>query len=569
MSTESNNKDLETLLPAGPESAARLEARLALIGKRRRGSSEDNATLDRFFIERYAKLSGRSSLLDQQLNDVRAIQAELREALDQATSPPWFPGVFLRCVETTVGPLAEVFQGDGRRLVRLGNEVTANNLVAGQVVYLSHERNVVLDVASGQLPEAGEIATVERMLDDGRMVLRDRDALVLVHAAQALRDAGVGPGDSVRWRRELTLALEPVESNAPNELFVSEHLSAQPAQQLGGLASEIEQVVSLFTQSIARPEVANRYGLTHANTLLLYGPPGNGKTSIARIVGSALAKATGEGCRFASVKGAQLESPWVGTTQHNVREVFRELSRDSRPTILFIDEVDAIGRIRGGASGHHSDKFLSAWLTEIDGLERRHDSIGIIASTNRKDLIDQALLERLSGMELFIGRPRLDTAREIFAVHLPPGLPYGPNGADAERTREDIIESAIGTLYSPNADNTIAELRMRDGSARTVTAREMLSGRTIEQICVQSRRNAFRRHAEGGAAGVRIEDMEAAVTQALDRLASTLSPVNASALLSDLPQDLDVVAVKPVRRKVATHRYIHRNMEDSDMEDHG
>jgi len=552
MSTETNKNDFEKLLPAGPEPVAHLEARLALMGKRRKGSSDTNAALDRFLLERYAKLSERSSSLDRQLNE-----------LEQATSSPWLPGVFLRFVDTTLGPLAEVFHGDGRRLVRLASEVNAGNLVAGRVVYLSHERNVVLAVAPDQLPEAGEIATVERMLDDGRMVLRDRDAQVLVHVAQALRDANVRPGDSVRWSRELALALESMESSAPSELFISEHLSAQPARQLGGLAYEIEQVVSQFTHGIAQPEMATRYGLDRGNTLLLFGPPGNGKTSIARIAGCALAAASGEQCRFASIKGAQLESPWVGTTQHNVRELFRELNRDSRPTILFIDEVDAIGRIRGGTGGHHSDKFLSAWLTEIDGLEQRHASIGIIASTNRKDLIDQALLERLSGMELFIGRPSLErpsleTAREIFAIHLPPSLPYGPNGSEAEHTREDIIATAIGTLYSPNADNTIAELRFRDGTARSVAAREMVSGRTIEQICMQGRRNAFQRHVKGGASGVRVEDMEAAVAQALDRLASTLSPANASALLSDLPQDLDVVAVKPVRRKVAAHRYIHR-----------
>jgi hypothetical protein len=559
MRTETDVNNFEALLPAGPEPVTHLEARLALIDHRRKASHETSEALDRFLLERYAKLGARNASLERQLNDVSAIQAELRVMLDQATSAPWFPGVFLRCVETTVGPLAEVFHDGGRRLVRLADGVNADALVAGQVVYLGHERNAVLDVAPGQLPEAGEIATVERMLDDGRVILRDRDTQVLVHAAQALHDAGVGPGDSVRWSRELTLALEPVESSAPSELFVSEHLSAQPTQRLGGLASEIEQVVSLFTRSIAQPEMATRYGLSHGNTLLLHGPPGNGKTSIARIVGAALAAATGERCRFASVKGAQLESPWVGTTQHNVRELFRELGRDSSPTILFIDEVDAIGRARGGIGGHYSDKFLSAWLTEIDGLERRHGSIGIIASTNRKDLIDQALLERLSGMELFIGRPSLETAREIFAIHLMPTLPFGPNGAEAERTREDIIETAVGSLYSPNADNTVAELRFRDGSARPVAAREMLSGRSIEQICVHSRRNAFRRHAEGGTQGVRVEDMEAAVAQSLDCLASTLSPANASALLSDLPQDLDVVAVKPVRRKLAAHRYFQHS----------
>ena len=182
----------------------------------------------------------------------------------------------------------------------------------------------------------------------------------------------------------------------------------------------------------------------------------------------------------------------------------------------------------------------------------------IISSTNRKDLLDQALLERLSGMELFIGRPTLEAAREIFAIHLQPTLLYGPNGAGAERTREEIVDTAAATLYSPNADNAVAELRFRDGTARTVAAREILSGRTIEQICVQARRAAFRRHAEGGTPGVRVEDMEQAVAQALERLGSTLSPANARSYLGDLPQDLDVVSVEPVRRKVARHRYLHR-----------
>jgi SpoVK/Ycf46/Vps4 family AAA+-type ATPase len=196
-------------------------------------------------------------------------------------------------------------------------------------------------------------------------------------------------------------------------------------------------------------------------------------------------------------------------------------------------------------------------LAEIDGLEGR-GMIGIIASTNRKDLVDQALLERLSGMDLFIGRPGLEAAREIFAIHLPPALPYGPNGAAAEYTRNEIIDIAVNRLYSPNAENVVAELRLRDNSSRTVSARQMLSGRTIEQICEQARRSAFQRHAEVGLQGVRVKDIEEAIADALERLATTLTPANAHSLLSDLPQDLDVVAVEPVHRKVVTHRHLLR-----------
>lgn len=561
MSTETDTNDFADLLPNGPEAHDQVMSRLLRITEQRRRSPGASEVLDAYLINRHMALLAERASLEESLGAVRATHGELRKLIDELTAPPWFPAVFLRLVATGLGPLAEVFHGSQPRLVRLGEKVRADDLSVGQVVYLGHELNVILGAAPTELAEAGEIAPVERVLDNGRLLLRDRDELVMVHAAAALCEAGVDPGDKVRWRRELRLALEAIEDSAPSELFVQEYLSSQPVQQLGGLDSVVQQAVSLFTQCLAQPELAARYGLTHGNTLLLYGPPGNGKTSIARLVGAALATVTGKQCRFASVKGAQLESPWVGTTQQNVRELFRELHRDPRPTLLFIDEVDAIGRHRGGVGGHHSDKFLGAWLTELDGLERRRP-IGIIASTNRKDLIDQALLERLSGMELYIGRPGLQAAREIFEIHLPPTLPYGPNGAEAEHTREEMIETAVGTLYSPNADNAVAELRLRDSSARTVTARQLLSGRTIEQMCLRARRGAFRRHAEGGTPGVRVEDIEEAVADALKRLASTLSPTNARALLSDLPQDLDVVAVEPARRKVVPHRELLRTTRD-------
>lgn len=558
MNTETHSNDFEGLLPTGPDHGTQQEACLKRIRARRKGLPRNGAALDRFMIESYTSLLTLHFSLKQDLEALRAAYAELRKLVDEVTAPPWFPGVFLGWVETGAGSLAEVFHAGSRRLVRLGEDVNAEHLTVGRAVFLGRELNAILGVASAELTETGEIATVERVLDDGRLVLRDRDMPVMVQSTPDVTDARVGAGDSVRWSRESMLAQEPVQGSVPSEIFVTEYLSAQPAQQLGGLASQVEELISLFTQYIINPEMAACYELTRGNTLLMHGPPGNGKTSIARIIGSALAAQTGEECRFASIKGAQLESPWVGVTQQNVNELFRELSRDSRPTLLFIDEVDAIGRTRGGLGGHHSDKFLSAWLTAMDGLERLSGSIGIIASTNRKDLIDQAFLDRLSGMELFIDRPGLASAHEIFSIHLPPTLPYGPNGAEAERTREDIIETGVGRLYSPNADNAISEIRFRDGTNRTVNASQILSGRSIEQICLQARRSAFRRHAAGGRPGVRVEDMEEAVADTLTRLSSTLSPVNARAILSDLPQDLDVVAVEPVRRKIAAHRVLHR-----------
>ncbi len=557
MNSEIDTEILAGLLQRVQGSGAEFDACLQSIRAQRGRSGGKIQAVDRLLVGQIAARNENISSLVHDLREIGNAQAQLAELVDRLTAAPWFPAVFLRLVPTANGRLAEIFHGEQRRLVQLSADIDPDALVRGQIVYLSAKRNIVMDVASGETPETGEIATVARVLDDGRLALRDRDEEVFVHAAQRVHDANIGVGDQVRWNRDVKFAFEPVQDSASDELFVEQYLSAKPAQRLGGLGQKVQQAVSLFTQSIANPELATRYGITGGQTLLLHGPPGNGKTSIARIVGAALAAATGKRCRFASVKGAQLESPWVGTTQANVRTLFRELRRGDEPTVVFLDEVESIGRHRGGIGGQHSDKFLASWLAEIDGLERR-GMIGIIASTNRKDLVDQALLERLSGMDLFIGRPGLEAAREIFAIHLPPALPYGPNGAAAEHTRNEIIDTAVNRLYSPNADNVVAELRLRDSSSRSVSAREMLSGRTIEQLCVQAKRSAFRRHAEGGRHGVRVADMEDAIADALERLATTLTPANAHTLLGDLPQDLDVVAVEPVHRKIVAHRHLLR-----------
>jgi SpoVK/Ycf46/Vps4 family AAA+-type ATPase len=198
---------------------------------------------------------------------------------------------------------------------------------------------------------------------------------------------------------------------------------------------------------------------------------------------------------------------------------------------------------------------LSTWLTQLDGLTSG-DGIAVISATNRKDLLDQAMLDRLSSMEFHIGRPRLSAAREIFAVHLPETLPYRVNGMDARAVRQQLIDTAVDRLYSPNAGNDVATLRFRDGTSRTVGAHELISGRLISQMASAARISAFQRHATRGEPGLAAADIHDAVSDVLDRLASTLTIRNARDYLSDLPQDVDLVAVDSHRRKVRRDRWI-------------
>ncbi len=219
-----------------------------------------------------------------------------------------------------------------------------------------------------------------------------------------------------------------------------------------------------------------------------------------------------------------------------------------------------MGRHRGGLVGHHSDKFLSQWLTSLDGFQQR-ERVGIIAATNRKELVDPALLERVSSLELRIDRPSRDGAREIFDIHLPPSLPFEANGRGLPESQSSLIEIAVSRLYDPRAGNDVAVLHFRDGMRRTVAARELISGRLIKHICLAARQRAFQRDWREGTAGIRTDDMEEAVLDALERLSTTLSVANARHHLGDLSEDADVVAVEPIRRRVRRNRYLatHRS----------
>jgi proteasome-associated ATPase len=247
-------------------------------------------------------------------------------------------------------------------------------------------------------------------------------------------------------------------------------------------------------------------------------------------------------------------------TQQTIHATFaalRDAARDAY-AILFIDEVDAVGRIRGTGIGHHDDKFLSALLAELEGFVGATPGVAVLSATNKRDALDPALAERLSGVELAVARPDLRAARAIFSIHFPEAIPYRPNGAAAPDTRCALIDAAVTRLYAPNADNQVCTLRFRDGRTRPVAARELASGRLFEQIAEEARRRALLRAVRGGAEGVEVADVEEATATALERLRGALTVRNVRAYLSDLPQDVDVVSVDPVARRVPRpHHYLH------------
>lgn len=499
------------------------------------GDNEVSTELDHRLLRHISSLNRARSKLE-------GVCGELKAELQQLLSPPLYPARYLGPVALQDGNLVTVAQDGSRRLVPLADNMSANDLEAGDEVYLCRERNAVIAKAPNQAPTTGETATVARSTEDGQLVINDHDTETIVAVRAGLDIDKIRPGDLVLWDRGARIVLSQIDSHAGTGY---EDIDDTPPQQLGGIGQIRDGVLARFIFRILRPDLASDYQLlgNGDRRLLLQGAPGTGKTTLMRVIASEVARETQKNCRVVTVSGAQLYSSYVGETERNIRRCFTMLKDYDGPGIAFFDEIDAIGRERGNPSGYHDDRFLGTLLAEMEGMER-HD-IAIIAATNRSDTLDQALRSRFSS-EIVMPRPTMPAARQIFSIHLSPDLPFVSNSEQIPDLRQAIIDTGLSQLYDPNADNMIASLQFRDGKRREVVARELVSGRLIQQICTAARATAFERHCQGGEPGISIIDMKTAAADAIERLRKTLTLRNIKSYLPDIPQDLDVVEVEPV-----------------------
>lgn len=500
----------------------------------------------------------------ESLNTAVENQGALQELLEKMTRPPWFPARLLALTPSEAGCRATVLHGSQRREVVIGEGVDAQRLVPGDEVFLNTELNAVVDVCpENGLGSVGEIASFDRYGSDGRLILRRRDEEVVVTQCGRLQGIELSKGDLVRWDTSAWMALERIDSPRGQQYF----LTAPPdagLHQIGGNREQVSRLMQALSLT-ADPELAFQYGLHGAQvTILLVGPPGCGKTLMARAVAGELGRRMGREVVFAVVKPAEWLSPYVGETERNIRECFQALRAEARTklVILFLDEIEAIGRSRGAMGSQHADRFIACMLAEIQGFDAEREETGgsfaVIAACNRKDLLDTALWERISSLELYVGRPDARAARAILDIHLPSTVPFSPNGAKAQDTRADIIETIVSRFYAPNGDNEICKIQFADRSVRTVVARDLVSGRILEQLCRSARMRAYCRHLEQGQPGVEMHDVLDSVEDSLERLRTSLTVRNAALHLDDIPDDVQVVSVEPVRSPAAReHNYLN------------
>jgi proteasome-associated ATPase len=454
------------------------------------------------------------------LRAARSQIVALKEALDKLCAPPHSYGTFRKAhADGTID-----VNVDGRTLkVNVHPEITLQDLKPGQRLTLNEAYHVV-GVADYEVK--GEVVRIKDVLDENRAIVIGRaDEVMVVQLAEPLQREGTKIGDPVLLDPRSGYALERLPK-ADVEEVVLEEVPNVTYGDIGGLAPQIEALREAIELPYLYPEAFREHRLTPPKGILLYGPPGCGKTLIAKAVANSLARrleqTTGKTTAgyFLNVKGPELLNKDVGETEHKIRQIFkkaREKAQEDQPVIVFFDEMDALFRLRGsGISSDVEITVVAQFLAEIDGLEALRHVI-VIGATNRPDLIDPAVLRpgRLD-LKIKIDRPDQAAARDIFAKYLTPDLPIHPSelepfGGDKQRAVQSLIERIVKQMYAPTEQNAFLEVTYANGNKDILYFAEFASGAMIQNIVARAKKIALKRALAGGEKGISVRDLQAAV----------------------------------------------------------
>jgi proteasome-associated ATPase len=457
-----------------------------------------------------ARLTAQNEKLEFTLREARDHIGKLREEVSKLTTPPLGYGVIVGRHDD--GQFDVV--ANGRKLrVSAHPALAHDDLEIGTEVVLN-DASAIVAVTSRQ--RTGELATLKEILEDGTRVvvsLRGDDDRVF-ELATSLRGRRLRTGDVVVVEPRTELVIEQLRTDDFEHLFLEE-VPNVGYDNIGGLADQIEHIADAVELPFLHPELFTEYQLPAPKGILLYGPPGCGKTLIAKAVANSLAKkvAARDGddkakSYFINVKGPELLNKYVGETERHIRLIFqraREKSFEGWPVIVFFDEMDSMFRIRGsGISSDMESTIVPQLLAEIDGVESLKNVI-VIGATNREDLIDPAILRpgRLD-VKIKIDRPNQDAARQIFARYLTSDVPL----LLADGTSlEGLIDETVTSMYLTGKENEFLEVTYQTGDKEVLHFKDFASGAMIENIVRRAKKSAIKRELAGGSRGVSVTDL--------------------------------------------------------------
>ncbi|MCW2701994.1 MAG: mpa [Blastococcus sp.] len=477
---------------------------------------------------RAAFLSERNDKLAGTLREAREQLVTLKEEVDRLGQPPSGYGIFLtRYDDGTV----DVFTGGRKLRVSLSPNVDGEELRTGQEVMLNEAMNVV--EARG-FERAGDVVMLKELLEplDGvtprALVIGHTDEERVVFLADSLTGQPLRVGDSLLLESRSGYVYERIPKSEVEEL-VLEEVPDIDYSDIGGLSRQIEQIRDAVELPFLHADLFREYELRPPKGILLYGPPGCGKTLIAKAVANSLAKKVaalrGDGdtsqgkSYFLNIKGPELLNKYVGETERHIRLVFqraREKASEGTPVIVFFDEMDSIFRTRGsGVSSDVESTIVPQLLSEIDGVEGLENVI-VIGASNREDMIDPAILRpgRLD-VKIKIERPDAEAARDIFSMYLTTTLPINPedlaeHGGSREATIAGMIQRTVERMYTESEENRFLEVTYANGDKEVLYFKDFNSGAMLQNIVDRAKKMAIKEQLETGAGGLRVSHLTAA-----------------------------------------------------------
>jgi len=444
----------------------------------------------------------------------------LKEEVDKLCAPPNTYGIFNR---PNKDGTAEIYV-DGRPMrVNVHPNLDAFTLEEGQLVVLNEAMNVV--EPSGFVARGEVVSIVDLLADNRAIVLGHTDDERVVTLAEPLRREKLKVGDNVLYDPRTHYAFEKLPKSAVEEV-VLEEIPDTTYENIGGLGEQIEILRDSVELPYMYPEVFAEHKLSPPKGILLYGPPGCGKTLIAKAVANSLARSieqrTGRRTTpyFLNVKGPELLNKYVGETEHKLREVFkkaRDKASEDVPVVIFFDEMDSLFRMRGsGISSDMEATVVAQFLSEIDGVESLKNVI-VIGASNRQDLIDPAVLRpgRLD-LKIKVNRPDGKAAKEIFAKYLTSDLPFHATaeqryGDDPSKITAGMIEETITRMYAASEENKFLEVTYAKGEREIFYFKDFSSGAMIENIVARAKKKAVKRTISHGERGIKFDDLLEAV----------------------------------------------------------
>jgi proteasome-associated ATPase len=504
-----------------------LEEEVVVLRRRLQDAPKRVRTLEERLLETKGQLAqavSQNEKLSATLREAREHIAALREEVEKLTMPPSAYGTYLA---TNDDGTVDIFTAGRKMRVAVHPELEVKELRRGQEVVLNESLNVVLARNSDL---AGEIVTFKELLPDRTraMVVGRAVEERVCEVADELHNEKLRAGDHLLMEGRSGLLLEKLPRPEENEL-VLEEVPDVSYDDVGGLDDQIEMIKDAVELPYLYGDLFKEHDLQPPKGILLYGPPGCGKTLIAKAVANSLAKRVAEKTGntsarsyFLNIKGPELLNKYVGETERQIRLIFqraREKSEEGYPVIVFFDEMDSLFRTRGtGISSDIESTIVPQLLAEIDGVEALKNVI-VIGASNREDLIDPAILRpgRLD-VKIKIERPDVESAKQIFTQYLVTSLPIAERelkgaNADPERAVRSMIDIAVDAMYSVGDENKFLEVTYQNGDKETLFFKDFSSGAMIENIVRRAKKLSIKRTIAGGDRGISSDDLLESIKQ--------------------------------------------------------